>query len=732
MISFAAESTRSTKELERLSAKSRFASKGEKPQDTQDTQLVLCVQANLRKKVFAMWVIMLLVLAPALVAKSDVATSDDWSVLPGHDRWYSLKISGVNSGVMRTLAEKNGPGDTRTTEEMRMQIDRGQDHVKLSFRTDFLETLTGKAYRVGYVQNMAQNEITMSYDFDEENGEVAVTSSQTGHNKHSTMPLPTQPYLSRYQAFQYFAKQAKAGDKRIDYSTIKPEMGPQVVNVTSWYEETKQLEVLGVMQDVSVWQTQVTGISLNTTETFLLPDFVLARTLVDSQFGKLEAILSTEKAANDDLAGEDRRAELVYSTYVPLKNVEPKLQAWSGALKAVMRVHSRQGALALPSVGYQHVEAKSAEECTITVDLDHPQEANEGEKDDAAFTTPSAMLDNEDGKIRELAQKALQQGHKQIRALSARVSEADRLVRKHLPVVEGEGAAAGAAAGYTLLINELQALQAREMKHKVADEEEGAASGQRVAEYIPDNVGVGERVELYVKILQKVLEEGESWVSLEMKRVKKVLKKKSKLTEKKVREFIVKRQLLGLFKRAFKGQPLETRSVSEMTARAQAIRYAARNHITRSDLATGFASASEVVRSQTGDCSEYAVLQAAMLKADGIPSRVCSGLVYVQKHEKTRGNPTVDPAHKDEHTIAMEVGNDGEQYELTGNFGWHMWTQGLIDGRWVDLDATLSVPYSVGHVLLGTTSLSDAEGHAGEMELVSLIGNLDVEILSVA
>jgi hypothetical protein len=647
---------------------------------------------------------------------SDLDSGETWSVFDGHDRWYSLKISGVNSGVMRTLAETSESGNLRTTEEMKMQIDRGQDHVKLQFRTDFLESTAGKALRVGYVQNMAQNEITMSYEFAEERGEVDVTSTQSGHNKHSIMPLPTQPYLSRYQAFKYFAERANAGDKRIDYSTIKPEMGPQVVNVTSWHDSDIKLEVQGKLQDVSVWQTQVTGISLNTTETFLLPDWVLARTLVDSQFGKLEAILSTKEMANDDLEGEDRRAELVYSTYVPLSSVQPKLQAWSGAVKAVMSVKSRSGALMLPSVGYQHVKTISDESCTITVDLEHPQEAYEDEKLDPSFTGPSAMLDNEDEKIRALAQKALQQGHKQIRALSVRVSGADQLMRKHLPLKDGE-------KGYGALLAELTALQNRENKHKKADEDAGAV--------VEEGGGVGQRVEQYVKILEKVVEEGEGWVGVEMKRVKKMLKKKSKLTDKKAREFIVKRQLLGLFKRAFKGQPLETRSVTELTARAQSIRYAARNHITRSDLATGFASASEVVRSQTGDCSEYAVLQAAMLKADGIPARVCSGLVYVQKHEKTKGNPTVDPAHKDDKTIAMEVGNDGEQYELTGNFGWHMWTQGQIDNKWVDLDATLSVPYSVGHVLLGTTSLSDAEGHAGEMELVSLIGNLDVEILSV-
>ena len=82
------------------------------------------------------------------------------------------------------------------------------------------------------------------------------------------------------------------------------------------------------------------------------------------------------------------------------------------------------------------------------------------------------------------------------------------------------------------------------------------------------------------------------------------------------------------------------------------------------------------------------------------------------------------------------MGADGSQMAgnayggVTGNFGWHMWTQAIIDGihwtlsstcllcllllvfsllgKWVDLDATLNSPYSVGHVLLGTTGLADA------------------------
>ena len=57
-------------------------------------------------------------------------------------------------------------------------------------------------------------------------------------------------------------------------------------------------------------------------------------------------------------------------------------------------------------------------------------------------------------------------------------------------------------------------------------------------------------------------------------------------------------------------------------------------------------------------------LLAAMLRADDIPSRTVSGLVYVSSFEG-----------------AKDI------------FGYHMWTQGWIaedgKGRWVDLDATL-------------------------------------------
>jgi transglutaminase-like putative cysteine protease len=97
------------------------------------------------------------------------------------------------------------------------------------------------------------------------------------------------------------------------------------------------------------------------------------------------------------------------------------------------------------------------------------------------------------------------------------------------------------------------------------------------------------------------------------------------------------------------------------------------------------------------------VLLCALLRAGGVPARVASGLVYAD-------------------------GMLGEQ----AIFGWHMWTQALIDGKWVDFDATLPNRYDAAHVLTGTSSLADGAGSSDLAAVMMLIGNLEIEILDDA
>lgn len=145
----------------------------------------------------------------------------------------------------------------------------------------------------------------------------------------------------------------------------------------------------------------------------------------------------------------------------------------------------------------------------------------------------------------------------------------------------------------------------------------------------------------------------------------------------------------------------------EPPARAEAMRRFVHGFIKTKDLTVAFGTASEVARTAEGDCTEHAVLLAALLRADGIPSRVVSGLIYADQFAGQRGI-----------------------------FGYHMWTQALleIDGqrRWVDLDATLpdATPFDATHIALAVSALADADTQATLLSIAPLLGNLDITVES--
>ncbi len=77
------------------------------------------------------------------------------------------------------------------------------------------------------------------------------------------------------------------------------------------------------------------------------------------------------------------------------------------------------------------------------------------------------------------------------------------------------------------------------------------------------------------------------------------------------------------------------------------------------EFSQAMATADNVAKTLTGDCTEYAMLGAAMCRAVGVPSRTVLGLVYA-------------PA------------KDGKPY-----LAYHMWFEVFAEGQWLPLDATL-------------------------------------------
>ncbi|TVS03126.1 MAG: transglutaminase domain-containing protein [Phycisphaerales bacterium] len=158
-------------------------------------------------------------------------------------------------------------------------------------------------------------------------------------------------------------------------------------------------------------------------------------------------------------------------------------------------------------------------------------------------------------------------------------------------------------------------------------------------------------------------------------------------------------ELIALHRRA-------TRNLGDdPKARAEALRRFVYRYITDKSLGVGFATASEVARTRHGDCTEHSALLAALLRLDGVPSRVVSGLIYADSF----------------------AGSDDI-------FGFHMWVQAAveIDGerRWLDLDPALPERsiFDATHIALATSTLRDDEPTNSMVALVPLMGRLEIVV----
>jgi hypothetical protein len=124
-------------------------------------------------------------------------------------------------------------------------------------------------------------------------------------------------------------------------------------------------------------------------------------------------------------------------------------------------------------------------------------------------------------------------------------------------------------------------------------------------------------------------------------------------------------------------------------------------HIENRSLSVGYASAAEVAASRQGDCSEFAVLTAAMCRAVGIPAQVVAGVAYVDDF----------------------LGNRG--------FGGHAWTQVYIGGKWIGLDASFRGAgrggYDAGHI-----ALAAGNGEPGDLfNLAPTLGQFKIDKVTV-
>ena len=119
--------------------------------------------------------------------------------------------------------------------------------------------------------------------------------------------------------------------------------------------------------------------------------------------------------------------------------------------------------------------------------------------------------------------------------------------------------------------------------------------------------------------------------------------------------------------------------------------------VTIKDFSQALATASEVARSHEGSCKGHAVYLAALARARKIPARVAVGLVYMPQAR---------------------------------SFGYHMWTEVYIAGRWIGLDGTLAKGgLGGGHLELSHSPLAGAVAYNSFLPVMLVVGRLKVEVL---
>jgi len=527
--------------------------------------------------------------------------------------WYTVTIANVSVGYMHTTtAEQIENATVQTMEVMDVTVSRGSDKSRMAFETVFTERgldaadaaaldenyqLQGGVTSMAYDQRFANNEVKMTASF----SEAAVTLvSYNGNAEHtSNLELPEVAWLGRLRARLAFTAQCKLAAPQIVIQTMRPELGPRVVNLSYTFVSLDEVFDGEEMVEASIWTVQISDVPVNMTEAYPtrgpLRCYRMLQMGLDMPFGYLLASLSSEEEAIAASKDDPNRVlpELVYTMFVPLpKPIKDVYNARMVRLSVSLKAGKKgSNELFLPSAGYQLVTPVNNDvgRLTVKIDLQAPLAATASELSDNEFTSPSAMVDSSDEVVVALSHSG------------------DETLRR-----------------------------------------EGFA--------IPPQ-----------------------------------------------------------------GEPVPTNMLNEL---AHMLRDVVHNHISDKHLSTAYASASETARTASGDCTEHAVLLAAVLKARGIPARVCHGLVYIEQG----GSAINGQAEVDANGNVMNV----DQAPLSGQFGWHMWSQAMINGRWIDLDATLHVPYTVGHVLVGTSSMSDKEAHNNHMQMAALIGNLEMKVLTVS
>lgn len=117
----------------------------------------------------------------------------------------------------------------------------------------------------------------------------------------------------------------------------------------------------------------------------------------------------------------------------------------------------------------------------------------------------------------------------------------------------------------------------------------------------------------------------------------------------------------------------------------------------RSERFGGFRPASEIMESESGDSTEQSMVLMALLRAQKIPARLATGLVYQQ----------------------------GSQPRMV----YGSWVLAFVDGQWLPLDPLTGTVAGPDRITLGTTSLAGDDPYAAINRVITVADRLRIKIV---
>ena len=321
------------------------------------------------------------------------------------DRWYTALLGSKPVGWVHTTVIHTDRA-IETKEEMSITLRRGEHAVTTMLAARFVETVDGKPLEASSTMQLADRQITQTYQF--ESDRIVHTTVQGDRRHTQTRPLPQGDWMTPVVAEQYLRRQLEAGAMKVSYRTISAATGPTVIETTHTVKGKATIEVLGKMIPATQLSTTVSIMPGTASTAYVDHAGSIVKTTVNLNVLKLDIVLSDRQLAT---SGVDPPELIAKTLVVPDRPIQDPRKLRSALYELRMIDDDGQAwnsniLNALPTVGCQRVVQRVGNSVRLQIDIDRPVTITAAPPD-KTYRQASAMIDSDHPQIIELVHEAI-------------------------------------------------------------------------------------------------------------------------------------------------------------------------------------------------------------------------------------------------------------------------------------------------------------------------------------